>query len=500
MNKTIFITLPGTAPRPLTSAWLALSVAAFGAVAWFLLLLVLFRAPLIGPLLVGKGALQGAVGFYINLAASIWLLAFAGLSWSLIGGGRRLAVTRLAFWLAATGALAMAVAAFMGAGRLLAGDVAAILGNPVFTGGGAAFVAGHGILFVRALLCALRKPAQSGASGASQWGLHGLALGAVAAAAAMAARLVGRAGDISPELYYGVAAMAALAFMAVGARLLPQLGFARFAPALARRQMVLFGLGLALLGAGGLGNQGSLMALGGALVLGGGMLFLRLMYLAAGPGSGRQPAATLPAGGWTERRPMAAALTVSLFVAGVAAVSLLPKPGLLAAGEATVLAVDPGLDPAGHAQQARRAELEARFAQGVSMLHAKQYGFAATAWHRVLELAPKLPEGHVNMGFTMLGLERYDVARDFFATAIELRPMQANAYYGMAEAMDALNDRHGALGAMRTYLHLAAPNDPFVRKAQSAVWEWEEALAKESGQPLGSAGVVAGPNIPRVGK
>jgi len=134
------------------------------------------------------------------------------------------------------------------------------------------------------------------------------------------------------------------------------------------------------------------------------------------------------------------------------------------------------------------------------MLHAKQYGFAATAWHRVLELAPKLPEGHVNMGFTMLGLERYDVARDFFATAIELRPMQANAYYGMAEAMDALNDRHGALGAMRTYLHLAAPNDPFVRKAQSAVWEWEEALAKESGQPLGSAGVVAGPNIPRVGK
>jgi len=134
------------------------------------------------------------------------------------------------------------------------------------------------------------------------------------------------------------------------------------------------------------------------------------------------------------------------------------------------------------------------------MLHAKQYGFAATAWHRVLELAPKLPEGHVNMGFTMLGLERYDVARDFFATAIELRPMQANAYYGMAEALDALNDRRGAIGAMRTYLHLAAQDDPFVRKAQSALWEWEAALAKESGQPPDAGGAGEMPGIPRVGK
>ena len=490
MNKSIFINLPGSASRPLTSAWLALSVAAFGAVALFLSLLVLSRAPLIGALFVGKGALQSAVGFYLNLAASVWLLAFAGLLWSLIGGG-----WRPAFWLASVGALAMAIAAFMGAGRLLTGDTAAILANPVFLGGGAAFVAGHGILFVRALGGLLRKPTQPG--GASVWGLHVLTMGVVAAALVMVARLAGRADAVQPELYFGVAAMAALVFMTVGARLLPQLGFTRPDPTVARRQMVLFGLGLALLGAGGLVSQGSLMALGGLLVLGGGMLFLRMMYLAAGSGDGRQPVAAPLAGNWTERRPMAAALAVSLMVASVATVSLLPKPGLLAAGQATALAVDPDLDPAGHAQQARRAELEARFAQGVSMLHAKQYEFAALAWHRVLQLAPTLPEAHVNMGFTMLGLERYDVARDFFATAIELRPMQANAYYGMAEALDALNDRHGAIGAMRTYLHLAPQDDPFVRKAQSALWEWEGVLAKEAGLPR-TDGVEQ--NIPRVGK
>lgn len=500
MNTTLSITLPSAAPRPQTSAWLALSVAAFGAVALFLLVLVLSRAPIVGALFVGKGALQAAAGFYVNLAASIWLLAFAGLSWSLVGSGRRDVVMGAAFWLASVGALAMAVAAFMGAAALLAGDVAGVLGNPVFIGGAAAFLAGHGLLFVKALACALHRPAQGANAGASRWGLHGLALVAAAAAAAMAGRLLGHGPAVAPELYYGLAAVAAFAFMSVGVRLLPRLGFALAAPARAWRQMVLFGLGLALLGVGGFEGQGGLMAVGGLLALGGGMLFLRMMFLAAGPGSARAAAAEFTAGGWTERRPMAAALAVSLFVATVATVSLLPKPGLLAAGQATAVAVDPGLNPEGHAEQARRAELEARFAQGVTMLHAKKYEFAALAWHRVLQLAPKLPEAHVNMGFTMLGLERYDVAEDFFSSAIELRPMQANAYYGMAEALDAQHDRHGALGAMRTYLHLAAPDDPFVRKAQSAIWEWEEALAKESGQPLGPGGVVPGPELPRVGK
>ena len=37
----------------------------------------------------------------------------------------------------------------------------------------------------------------------------------------------------------------------------------------------------------------------------------------------------------------------------------------------------------------------------------------------------------------------------------------------------------GAVGAMRTYVHLTKPNDPYLRKAQAALWEWEAALARE---------------------
>lgn len=130
-------------------------------------------------------------------------------------------------------------------------------------------------------------------------------------------------------------------------------------------------------------------------------------------------------------------------------------------------------DRAAHAKSMRQDEIDARFKQAVVMLHAKQYEHALTALHRLLELAPEMPEVHVNMGFALLGLQRHVAARDFFAGAIDLRPTQANAYYGLAVSMDALGERPGALGAMRAFIHLAAPGDPWLPKARAALWEWQ---------------------------
>jgi hypothetical protein len=59
---------------------------------------------------------------------------------------------------------------------------------------------------------------------------------------------------------------------------------------------------------------------------------------------------------------------------------------------------------------------------------------------------------------------------------LEARPGQANAYYGLATALEAGGDLEGALGAMRTYVHLEAPDAPFLRKAAAAIWEWETRL------------------------
>jgi tetratricopeptide (TPR) repeat protein len=122
------------------------------------------------------------------------------------------------------------------------------------------------------------------------------------------------------------------------------------------------------------------------------------------------------------------------------------------------------------------SELTLRFNQAVLMLHAKEYEHAVTALHRVLVLAPRLPEAHVNMGFALLGLKRAQEARAFFDRAIDMQPTQANAYYGLALAWDAAGDRAMATGAMRSYLHLAQQESPeHLRKARAALWEWESA-------------------------
>lgn len=126
----------------------------------------------------------------------------------------------------------------------------------------------------------------------------------------------------------------------------------------------------------------------------------------------------------------------------------------------------------------RMAEIEMRFEQAAVMLHAQRFEEASVALHRVLQLSPRLPEAHVNMGYALLGLEDYAGAHNFFMSATELEPFLGNAYWGLAVVYEKLGDIEGALGAMRTYIHLAPPEDPYVRRARSALWEWESQLAR----------------------
>jgi Flp pilus assembly protein TadD len=140
--------------------------------------------------------------------------------------------------------------------------------------------------------------------------------------------------------------------------------------------------------------------------------------------------------------------------------------------------VDPKAQPNKHAKQAKAIEIEQRFSQAVIMLHSKQYDNALKALHRVLELAPRMPEAHVNMGYAFLGGGDAKAARDFFASAIELNLNQLNAYYGLAMASEVLGDMESALGAMRTYVHLSPKDDPYIAKARAALWEWQAARDK----------------------
>ena len=126
----------------------------------------------------------------------------------------------------------------------------------------------------------------------------------------------------------------------------------------------------------------------------------------------------------------------------------------------------------------RMAEISMRFQQAVMMLHAKKYAPAAIALHRVLELSPRLTAAHINMGYALLGLKRYREAEVFFRSAIDLDAYKGNAYWGLAESLEKRGDLQGALGAMRTYIHLAPAGDPNVRRARSALWEWDYRLKR----------------------
>lgn len=137
-------------------------------------------------------------------------------------------------------------------------------------------------------------------------------------------------------------------------------------------------------------------------------------------------------------------------------------------------------------------EVQYRFNQGVALLHAKRFDFATTAFARVVTLAPRMPEAHVNLGFALLGQQDYENAANEFGKAIDLRPEQANAYWGLGLAYEAMKDYEGALGAMRSYIHLSrVPNDPYVTKARSALWEWEAQLGRipKGADPSGLAKV-----------
>lgn len=146
-----------------------------------------------------------------------------------------------------------------------------------------------------------------------------------------------------------------------------------------------------------------------------------------------------------------------------------------------------------HAGAGRSAEIEQRFSQGVIMLHARQYQHAVAAFHRVLELAPDMPEAHVDMGFALIGLGRHAAALDFFESATALRPGQINAYYGMAIAQEGLGDLKGAIASMRTFVHLSSPDDPFVRKAEAALWEWQRAPEGPSQAPVAESAPDSAP-------
>ena len=315
-----------------------------------------------------------------------------------------------------------------------------------------------------------------------------------------------------PAHYHGTVGAMTLAMMTVCLQQLSRLGFSPGRAAQPRWQLWLYGggtlmmaLGLAasgwmgvarklpgdvqmLVGSGSLGDTGimagagrtiamSFAGLGGAVAVTGSALFVIGVLIALGrraPQGMEEDGKMLPVRAGS-RRLFTVMLSAGLIVAFGSLFAVLqgaenkPPP---------TVQIPAHTDPEGHMAAAEKQEIDLRFQQAVTMLHAKQYEYAAAAIERILKMRPDMPEAHVNMGYALIGMKQFQPAYDHFNRATELRPMQANAYFGMGVALHELGEIEGALGAMRSFIHLTKADDPYVRRARAALWEWEEEVKK----------------------
>ncbi|MGD9832666.1 MAG: hypothetical protein AB7U92_07940 [Piscinibacter sp.] len=156
---------------------------------------------------------------------------------------------------------------------------------------------------------------------------------------------------------------------------------------------------------------------------------------------------------------------------------------LVLAGGLGLAALSPVHEP-GDEPAAAASDVQRQFDAAVLLLHARRFDDARVLLLRVIALEPSLPEAHANLGFALLGLAQPQAARVAFERAITLRPEQANAYYGLALAMESLGDLELALGSMRSYLHLGrGESEDHQRRARAALWEWEAQRAERRQAP-----------------
>lgn len=114
------------------------------------------------------------------------------------------------------------------------------------------------------------------------------------------------------------------------------------------------------------------------------------------------------------------------------------------------------------------------FDRAVADLRKRHYRQAIESFRKVLKSSPTMPEAYANIGFAHIELKQYELAKQAFNTTLELRPGQINAYWGLAVSLEGLCDMPAAIGAMKTFVHLAKKDNPYLKKANAALWEWNQ--------------------------
>ncbi|MEE8197563.1 MAG: hypothetical protein V3S36_00060 [Acidiferrobacterales bacterium] len=176
MYPTFDLPIPEGQARRLAIGWLTLGVAALVASGLFAVLLVLSRTPHVQQIIPGTDFFHTALVAHVVLSVLIWLLAFAGMLWSLnrVAGREPLAL----------GTAIIAAAPFVGAANPLINNYVPVLQHPWFFGGLIIFAAGYSLQITVTLLA--RVPRNKVLQGVDAL-RFGIWTSAIAAALAMGA-------------------------------------------------------------------------------------------------------------------------------------------------------------------------------------------------------------------------------------------------------------------------------------------------------------------------
>ncbi|MCU7808730.1 MAG: cbb3-type cytochrome c oxidase subunit I, partial [Candidatus Thiodiazotropha sp. (ex Semelilucina semeliformis)] len=123
-----------TAQQGLCRRWLQLGVLSLGLAGLFALLLVLSRTPGSEAFFPWVDFFRTALVVHVDQSVLIWFLSMTGLVWSLLipPSQRRLLWQRIAFVMALSGTLGIALSAFFGEGAPLMNNYVPVLQRPLF--------------------------------------------------------------------------------------------------------------------------------------------------------------------------------------------------------------------------------------------------------------------------------------------------------------------------------------------------------------------------------
>ncbi len=194
--------VPRSGRGRLCNAWLMLAVAALILSGLFAVLIVLSRMPYIGDVFPWVDFFQVALVVHVDLSVLVWLLAFAGVFWSVTSSDQALPVAWAGWGLAVLGTLVITASPFVGAGPAIMNNYVPVLDAPVFLTG--LFLFGLGFAALTVYGCAAAEPLGRRWDGAAalRFGGHTALVASALALVSLAWTFLDLPRDLGAAAYY----------------------------------------------------------------------------------------------------------------------------------------------------------------------------------------------------------------------------------------------------------------------------------------------------------